>query len=75
MVRDHSTLGQLVETMRPGLIFAEDGVAFEAALSDVAGGIEVVTSTPPRNRSVSCSSAVSVIQPSMQSSVESPKSG
>jgi feruloyl-CoA synthase len=50
MVRDHSTLGQLVETMRPRLIFAEDGVAFEAALRDVAGAsIEVVTSTPPRS--------------------------
>ena len=50
LVRDHSTLRQLVETMRPGLIFAEDGVAFEAALRDVAGeSIEVVTSTPPQS--------------------------
>ena len=50
MVRDHSTLAQLVETMRPGLIFAEDGAAFEAALRNVAGeSIEVVTSTPPRS--------------------------
>ena len=50
LVNDHSTLGKLVETMRPGLIFAGDGVAFEPALRDVAGAsIEVVTSTPPRN--------------------------
>jgi feruloyl-CoA synthase len=50
LVNDHSTLGKLVETMRPGLIFAGDGVAFEPALRDVAGAsMEVVTSTPPRN--------------------------
>jgi feruloyl-CoA synthase len=50
LVNDHGTLGKLVETMRPGLIFAEDGVAFEAALRDVAGeSIEVVTSTPPQS--------------------------
>ena len=48
LVNDHGTLGQLVETMRPGLIFAADGAAFEPALRDVAGEIEVVTSTPPR---------------------------
>jgi feruloyl-CoA synthase len=48
-VRDHGTLGRLVDSMRPGLIFAADGVAFEPALRDVAGDIEVVTSTPPRS--------------------------
>src|SRR6476646_2272356 len=32
LVDDHGTLGALVETMRPGLIFAADGVAFEPAL-------------------------------------------
>jgi feruloyl-CoA synthase len=50
LVNDHSTLGKLVETMRPGLIFAADGVAFEPALRDVGGGsIEVVTITPPQS--------------------------
>jgi feruloyl-CoA synthase len=48
LVRDHSTLRRLVETMRPGLIFADNGPRFEDALRDVAGdGIEIVTSTPP----------------------------
>ena len=48
LVNDHGTLARLVDTMRPGLVFADDGVTFEGAISDVAAdGVEVVTVTPP----------------------------
>jgi feruloyl-CoA synthase len=47
-VRDHDALRRLCDVMRPGLIFAADGPAFEPALRDVvASGVEVVTSVPP----------------------------
>ena len=64
LVNDHSTLGKLVETMRPGLIFAGDGVAFEPALRDVAGAsIEVVTSTPPRSLRATPAMELETIEP------------
>ncbi len=48
LVKDHGTLARVIDIMRPGLVFADDGVAFESALRDVTTAtIEVVTSTPP----------------------------
>jgi feruloyl-CoA synthase len=48
LVQDHSTLRRLIETMRPGLVFADDGPTFEDALRAVVDdSIEVVTITPP----------------------------
>ena len=49
LVNDHSTLGISSRPCGRDSIFAADGVAFEPALRDVAGGIEVVTGTPPRD--------------------------
>jgi feruloyl-CoA synthase len=47
-VRDHDALRRLCELMRPGLIFADDGPAFEPALRDVIrAGVEIVTNVPP----------------------------
>ncbi|ODS59317.1 MAG: hypothetical protein ABS36_01820 [Acidobacteria bacterium SCN 69-37] len=47
LVRDHTTLARLVEVMRPGLLFADDGALFESALRDVAtADVEIVTRTP-----------------------------
>lgn len=47
MVREYTTLQTLVRTMRPGLIFASDGPAFESALAAIATpDIEIVTDTP-----------------------------
>ena len=38
----------LCDVMRPGLVFADDGPAFEPALRDVAGqAVEIVTTVPP----------------------------
>ncbi|MEN3336373.1 MAG: feruloyl-CoA synthase [Acidobacteriota bacterium] len=46
-VRDRTALGRLCAVMRPGLVFADDGPAFEPALRDVVrGDIEIVTSIP-----------------------------
>ncbi len=48
-VRDHDALCRLLALMRPGLVFADDGPAFEPALRDVVrGDVEIVTSVPPR---------------------------
>jgi feruloyl-CoA synthase len=48
LVHDHSTLRRLIDIMRPGLVFADDGQKFEQALRDVVtDDIEVVTRTPP----------------------------
>jgi feruloyl-CoA synthase len=47
LVRDHATLRTLVASVRPGLIFADDGPRFEAALAAIAApGIEIVTCDP-----------------------------
>lgn len=45
--RDLSVLKDVVALMRPGLVFAEDGAAYEHALKVVAPGIEIVTSISP----------------------------
>lgn len=48
LVKDHGPLAQLIDRMRPGLVFADDGIRFEGALKDVTDeSIEVVTSRPP----------------------------
>jgi feruloyl-CoA synthase len=47
-VRDRTALARLCAVMRPGLVFADDGPAFEPALRDVVhGDVEIVTSVPP----------------------------
>src|SRR5690606_18018095 len=47
LVNDRRTLKRLVETMRPGLVFADDGPSFEAALGDIIDpSIEIVTAVP-----------------------------
>ena len=46
-VREFGTLRALLETMRPGLVFADNGARFERALGSVAArDVEIVTSTP-----------------------------
>ncbi len=46
-VREFGTLRALLETMRPGLVFADNGARFERALGCVAAhDVEIVTSTP-----------------------------
>ena len=48
LVKEYGTLQHLLDTMRPGLVFADDGPRFEPALrATIGGGIEVVTRTPP----------------------------
>ena len=48
LVRDHRTLARLVDTMRPGVVFADDGPGFEPALRDIVSDeFEIVTATPP----------------------------
>jgi len=48
--RDLSVFEDVVALMRPGLVFAEDGVAYERALKVIAPGIEIVTSiSPPKS--------------------------
>ena len=44
--RDLSVLKSIVATMRPGLVFAGDGAAFERALRVVGPEVEIVTSAP-----------------------------
>jgi feruloyl-CoA synthase len=47
--RDYAALRLVFERMRPSLVFAADGAAFEKALTEVLPqGVELVTSTPPR---------------------------
>jgi feruloyl-CoA synthase len=47
-VRDRSALRRLCALMRPGLIFAADGPAFEPALREMmSDDVEIVTSVPP----------------------------
>jgi feruloyl-CoA synthase len=44
--KDHAGLRQVVERMRPGLVFAADGARFEPALTSVMpSGVELVVST------------------------------
>lgn len=44
--KDYGTLRQIFERLRPGLVFAAEGAAFERALSQVLpSGVEVVVST------------------------------
>jgi feruloyl-CoA synthase len=44
--KDYGTLRQIFERLRPGLVFASEGAAFERALSHVLpSGVELVTST------------------------------
>ncbi len=44
--KDYGTLGQIFERMRPGLVFAAEGAAFERALSHVMPkGVELVVSS------------------------------
>lgn len=44
--RDYATLQQIFQRLRPGLVFAAEGAAFERALSQVLpSGIELVVST------------------------------
>src|SRR5687768_9731371 len=46
--REYGTLGQIFDRMRPGLIFAENGVQFERALKAVLpADAELVVSTAP----------------------------
>ena len=48
-VREFTTLRAIVETMRPALVFADDGPRFERALDAVAApGVEIVTSDVAR---------------------------
>ncbi len=48
LVKDHQTLARLIDSMRPALVFADNGPLFEGALRDVLNdSIELVTSTPP----------------------------
>jgi feruloyl-CoA synthase len=50
-VRDHGTLRTLVESMRPGLVFASNGPAFEPALSAaVPADVEIVAVKPTEHR-------------------------
>lgn len=47
LVSDHQALQRLVTRMDAGLVFADDGAAFEPALRSIAAdGLEIVTSTP-----------------------------
>ena len=50
--RDYDTLGQIVERIAPGLVFAADGAAYEAALRAVlpSGTEIVVSSSAPEGR-------------------------
>jgi feruloyl-CoA synthase len=49
--RDFTTLGQVFDRMRPGLVFAADGAPFERALHAVLGAdVELVVSTAPPQR-------------------------
>ena len=51
LVRDHTTLRHVFARMSPGLVFALDGPAFEAALGDtIANDVEVVTRVPMTTR-------------------------
>ncbi|HXW04238.1 MAG TPA: feruloyl-CoA synthase [Vicinamibacterales bacterium] len=50
LATDHATLRALWEALRPGMVFADDGPAFERALSSVLGRNTVVVScTPPES--------------------------
>jgi feruloyl-CoA synthase len=47
--RDYAALRLVFDRMQPSLVFAADGPAFEKALKEVMpSGVELVTSTPPR---------------------------
>jgi feruloyl-CoA synthase len=47
--KDYAALRLVFERMQPSLVFAADGPAFEKALTAVLpSGVELVTSTPPR---------------------------
>jgi feruloyl-CoA synthase len=43
LAREYTTLRALWASLRPGLVFADDGPTFERALSHVAEGTEIVT--------------------------------
>jgi feruloyl-CoA synthase len=48
--RDYGTLGQIFERVRPALVFAAEGVAYEPALKSVLSpGVELVVSTSAPN--------------------------
>jgi feruloyl-CoA synthase len=50
-VREHATLRSLAATMRPGLVFADEGRHFEPAIrAAIAPDVEIVTVTPPDTR-------------------------
>jgi feruloyl-CoA synthase len=50
-VRDHTTIRRLTDSLDPALIFAADGLRFEAALDSLAAPSRVlVTVTPPQVR-------------------------
>jgi feruloyl-CoA synthase len=64
LVRDHSTLRRLIDTMRPGLVFADNGPMFEHALRDIAaGGMEIVTSTAPASLRVTPLADLESVEP------------
>jgi feruloyl-CoA synthase len=47
LARQYTTLGKIFAAMRPGLVFADDGDRYRAALDGVCpGGIEIVTGAP-----------------------------
>ena len=49
LAREYTTLRTLWESLTPGLVFADEGMRFERALSHVAASTEIVTCTPPES--------------------------
>jgi feruloyl-CoA synthase len=64
LVNDHATLRHVFSRMSPGLVFAADGPAFEAALRDtLTDEVEVVTRVPMTTRRTTPLSALEAVTP------------